>query len=81
MEGISHEDLVYESRWWKMGKDLFILIDFIYDPCAINLSYILPSVSSRKQERVVQRVAQKRWGDHLSWLAYEIKPFEYLSMR
>jgi len=36
-----------------MRKDLFILIDFIYDPCAINLSYILASVNSRRQEGVV----------------------------
>lgn len=34
-----------------------------------------------KSELCTQRVAQERRGDHLSWLAREIKPFEYRSAR
>lgn len=32
-----------------------------------------------KNELCTQRVAQKRRGDHLSWLAHEIKPLKYLA--
>jgi len=63
-----------------MRKDLFIVIDYIYDP-SIYHTFSRPLTRVDKSELCRQRVAQKRRGDHLSWLAHEINPFEYLSLR
>lgn len=38
-----------------------------------------PLARVHKNELCTQRVAQKRRGDHLSWLAHEIKPLKYLA--
>jgi len=63
-----------------MRKDFFILIDFIYYVPSIYHTFLRSLTRVDKSELCTQR-AQKRRGNHLSWLAHEIKPFEYLSLR
>lgn len=60
---------------------LFSLISSTIHVPLIYHTFSCPLVRVDKSELCTQRVAQKRRGDHLSWLAHEIKPFEYLSVR